>query len=418
MDFTDQSFLEKEAFPFDAAAALRRVKVLGSLLKSKSKPPQGGKFVTDVKGQAGVENAQGHRFFNPDEIMAKRREQMDHEGSGSFIGDAGLGAVNFLTPKSWGLKPKAQNLLFKMKEGLTAADTKAGSFLAGNTPSSVRGKLFSVKTGHKGQGIQIGELHNPNGSTSPLMEGTGADRRPSLVAPLQNGLAVASPFLAATYLADKMYGDQNQPKTAETAFDYFEKFAEKHTTSKVEDGIVEERLTWHLDKEASMQKLSQLQDELEKTAAELSEAREQVVLMEKQASHEREEKHKAQGMLKTAKDQLIEKQAEHEELRLRTLARERSKHAVKLAEDMLDKGLIKQAELNPQIDRLMSCDEPTFNLLSTMVKQAAEGEEGLESFDVLGDYSINDMDSMSSRPQRGLSRSGQTMGEAARDLLK
>lgn len=415
MEWENQPFLEKEAafihpklqqlFALNKLRRLVRPGQLEDLSQAIHNPerPQ-GKFVTNIPEQAGVQNSQGTKFFDTEEIAKRRRAEIDHEGTGSFLGDAILGGVGFVSP---GAKERAKDLLFNMKQKLESADTKAGSVLAGNSPQTLRGKFFSVPLGNNGRGVQIGEKLNDNGSTSPIFEGSGTDRRPSLLAPVQNGLRVATPFLAASYMADKLY-PQQQEQTAASVSDYMEKMSQPPAEP--------DEVAWRLDKQASIQKIAQLQDELEKVAAQLQNVTDENALLIKEASFEREEKQKVQRTLVETKQRMIEKTAEAEEFRLRTLARARSQSAVKLADEMLENGLIKQAQYDDTVDKLMDCDEESFNLYASMAKKSSTDEEGLESLAVLRDYSSNDMDSSLSRPARGLSKSGQTMGEAAREL--
>lgn len=417
-EWGNQPFLEKEAGFIHPQ--LRNLMILQKLRRFvrpgqlddaaealKNPPKPQGKFVTDIPNQAGVQNSQGTKFFDNEEIARRRREEMDHDGTGSFMGDALLGGIGFVAPN---VKQRAKDLMFNMKQKIESADTAAGKALAGDSPQSLRGKFFSVPMGRNGQGVQIGEKLNENGSVSPIMEGAGADRRPSLFAPVQNGLRVATPLLAASYAAEKLFPQQPPPeeqKVAFTASDYMEKVSQPDEAS----------VAWQLDKQASLQKIAMLEDELEKIAGQLQGVTEENRLLAKEASFEREAKQQVQQKLQVTKQEMLEKTAAAEEFRLRTLARERSKAAVDLADQLLEKGLIKQAQYDEHVDRFMDCDEESFNLYASMAKRSSEHQEGLESLSILGDYSSNDMDYSASRPAKGLSKSGQTIGEAARDLL-
>jgi hypothetical protein len=117
-------------------------------------------------------------------------------------------------------------------------------------------------------------------------------------------------------------------------------------------------------------------------------------------------------------ENLLEKVAEFEELRLRTIAKERSKVAVDLSEQLLEVGIIKQAHFNDTIDKLMECDESTIKMYENMVKDSKNHDESLESLAFLREYKINDKLASSSDGTNLLSKRGQTIGEAARDLNK
>jgi hypothetical protein len=423
VNFSDQSFLPKEAGFLDMlrnTKLLRLGKPIADVAKNTTTTE--GKFVTNPASQLGAQGGEREvRMYGPDEIASHHRKEVDARGSGSFPIDILSGIANKVTPESWGTKQKTQDFLFKMKNTITNADTKAGSFLGGKDVNSLRGKLFSVSSGEKGQGFRVGEAVNPDGSISPLHEGVGADRRPSILAPIQNGAKVATPFLAATYVADKLYPKQedNAQHLAFNFSTYVEKMAQKNITKSEENDIVyDEGIASDMEKKAMLQKTAELQMELEKTAALLRYAQEDNDLLQKQAEFERNAKEQVTSDLVNSKREFMVKKAEHEEFRLRTIARERSNHAVKLAENMLELGIIKQAQLDSQIDKLMECDEETFNLISSTAKQASKGDEGLESLAVLSHYNNNDLESTSARPALGLSKSGQTIGQAARDLNK
>ena len=96
-------------------------------------------------------------------------------------------------------------------------------------------------------------------------------------------------------------------------------------------------------------------------------------------------------------------------------ARERSEHAVKMAEAMLAQGMIKQAEVDSKIDYLMDCDDETFKLHGFISKISNDQQLSLENSPYLME-TINRIEIPSQ--QRGISKKGQTMGEAALDLIK
>lgn len=417
--FSNLPFIDKEAAAFNPLRFLRRgVDEVADVVTA----PKQGKFVTNPAGQVGHETAGNVRMYDQEEIAKQMRNEVNMESNG-LVGDLITGTTGLVTPKSWGAKEKMKDGLFAMKNFLTDVDTKAGKKIAGNDPSSWRGKFHSVRTGgeHRG-GIQIGEKTNADGSITPIMEGGGMDRRPSLIGPYKNTVAVASPFLAAAYVGDKLYPTEEIDQTnkeAEELIPFFEKKAKIDSTEYANHGILkEEYIPFQLDKEASFQKIAMLTDELEKVAVQMEHLNEEVQLLSKEASYEREEKLRIKESLDNTQRMLIEKKAAHDEFRLRILARERSKAAVKLAEDMLEEGIIKQAGFDEQVDKLMDCDQETFNLYTSMVKEARFEEEGLESLTFLVDYRSNGIDSQQTDSHRGLSKRGQTIGEAARDLIK
>lgn len=397
--------LEKEAF-------FRGLKTLpffrSSNVPKPSSSPVGrtGKMVTDPANQLGIESAQDIKWATPEERLQYERQVSDQEGSGSFF-DITLPVLNWVTPKSWDLQNKIQEGIFRSKKFLTDIDTRAGSAIAGDDPTSFRGRIFSVPIGKNGQGVKIGEKVNADGSISPIMEGTDIDQRPSVFAPVINTYKLATPFLATAYLANQFFPQPNQEAGVtnntlpNTAQDYNERMAAWE-------------FQMELDKQASFDKIAQLEEEILEKQAYIDE------LLDKQkrfTSKEREWKEREQKLasdMSDLKQEYMSKRAEFEEFRLRTVARERSKYAVKLAEEMLEAGLIKQASFQQKIDDLMECTPETFEMQANLVKQARKNEEGLETLSFLSEY--RDNDNSLSRPTRGLSKSGKTIGEAAREL--
>lgn len=82
---------------------------------------------------------------------------------------------------------------------------------------------------------------------------------------------------------------------------------------------------------------------------------------------------------------------DNKQLTLQIIARERSNRSVRLANEMMGKGLIKKAEFNDEIDRIMDMDDNAFNLLEKTVKNASinRGSDGnkLDKLSGLFEYS-------------------------------
>lgn len=86
---------------------------------------------------------------------------------------------------------------------------------------------------------------------------------------------------------------------------------------------------------------------------------------------------RAPEMLKRAAEQLRSTQTEIEQLKqanerltLEVIARERARRAFDLASEMAGKGLIKRADLQSQVDRLMEMDDAAFEAVKTTVAAA------------------------------------------------
>jgi hypothetical protein len=401
IDFRKQSFLEKKASVSPAA--------VGRMIENLK---DAGKVLPDMSNL---------KIYTDAERMQKQKELWSKDGTGSFPLDILIGATKLL-PKNWNVHSTIEDKVYQLKQLLDKADTNAGSFLAGKDPNSIRGKVFSVK-----RNDPFGEVVNDNVVEELYLQG---NRRPSLLAPVSNTVAMATPLLAAGYLTDKLllqpnqndqqqqsYPPQGMYQTAYEPPNQLEKFAYKNYTNEDKNDIMEESVWRSLDKQASIQKIAKLEQEIEKIAAYAQDLKQENELLSKVAMEEKMAREQISQEIQKIKKESLTKQAEAEEFRLRTVARERSKHVVKLAEDMLEKGLIKQADFDHHVDRLMTCDETTLNLYANMTKQASDGEDGLASLALLREY--NNMDSKGSvdTSKKGLNKAGQTMGEAARYLL-
>lgn len=98
----------------------------------------------------------------------------------------------------------------------------------------------------------------------------------------------------------------------------------------------------------------------------------------------------AAGMLKQAHSKIASLEntvacltGERDSLKLQIMAKERSQRAVKLAKEMVRKGMIKQAELQDQEDFIMGLNDETYNILRKTVenvpsKQATSVQNGLD----------------------------------------
>jgi hypothetical protein len=395
--FGDKPFMEKEALELNPRAIIGALKGAGNLFRRTPREPQAGgmgKFVHNA-GESTV-NPENVRMFDEAEVQERARKESLKSGTGSFVSDALLGITKRVVPKT---KEPIENFVGKAKETIEGWDTAAGKVLSGKDPDSLRGKLFSSKVGR-----QVGEI-TEDGSTDPLMR---EGRRPSLIAPIENTVKVTTPFLATAYVADKLYPPNKQQ---ESTLPPYEDNLQK--TSYFDESFMEQ-----MDKIASMQKIAELEECLNHAETELEKVAMEKTAVEKRLENTIREKESLEKRASLAEENLLEKVAEFEELRLRTIAKERSKVAVELAEQLLEAGIVKQAHLNDTIDNLMECDEGTINMYSNMVKEGKRQDESLESLAFLSEYKSNDKLVSNSDGTSVLSKRGQTIGEAARDLNK
>jgi hypothetical protein len=97
---------------------------------------------------------------------------------------------------------------------------------------------------------------------------------------------------------------------------------------------------------------------------------------------------RASDLLKQASEKITQLEEEVSELKLQIFAKERSRQAVKLAQDMAAKGLIKQSALGSQVDYIMGLDEEGFRVLNKTVgdvpvKKVSSDVEGVEKLSCL-----------------------------------
>jgi hypothetical protein len=441
-DFSQQHFLEKKANVGSAVAGIRGgAKVLRDFMgKNKNKSPQMGQMITDPDKIKALDPTKV-KYYSDDEILNARKSQLLEDGTGSIVLDAPLGLFKMLTPQKWG--DAVDDWIARSKIKMEGWDTKAGAKLSGDNPNSLRGKFFSVQRGREGKGDIIGEYTNPDGTISQMTQGGVGDRRSSVLAPITNTIKVGTPLAASGFVMEKFLPKPEQNiagmqavneqqmnipnyyqskmsnqqsdlyREASVYDDFLEKESYRNRSDEVESSIWES-----LAKKASFNKIAELENSLEKMAVYIHDLKEENQLLNKVAFEEKLAHEKVAKEYASLKQDFFSKQAESEEFRLRTVARERSRHVVKLAEQMLENGLIKQAQFDSQVDQLMSCDESTLNLYSNMVKQASGNDDTLESLSILSEYSSSDSKGTSDRNGRGISKSGQTIGEAARYLLE
>lgn len=378
------TFLEKEAKinPFKSMGQQRIIKDMDEL-----KPMRGEVDGMDMLGRADLRKEQALRTRN--------------EGNG-LVGDMAIGSLKYITPKSWGLHEKALNAAGAMKDSVRSVDTKITGKALDKMKLSDENPLARLMSTKEVRTVAKAKPENTTGPRELVEE----YRRASLLAPVQNTAKVTAPLLGTMYVADKMY-----PMEEEKQAFYSEEHVEKN-------GLQEELRIERLDKQAAFQKLAMLEEEVEKLAEELSEVKYEKDLFWRESEKERMEKKAAIEEKTRIEQEYFEKRAAYEEFKLRTTKRERVKHAVKIAEELLEDGIIKQAEFDSKVDFLVDCDDTTFNLHSSMVKRAQTEEKGLETSPFFVDYRSKDEESAQMRQKRGLSKRGQTIGEAARDLHK
>lgn len=357
------------------------------------------------------------KMFSPEEIAEEIKRKDIEQGNGIVL-DGLLGGTKIIGNRiTQGIK-KDKDVIWSgsdtideasrsLKERARALNTQGGAkmldLIKGNKPGTFRNKLFSSPVETK-----VGERVLEDGSIVPIIE---KQRRASAVAPIENTVRMTTPFLASAYLTEKLIPPEPDKTTvrdmAETLPSAVERIPmARHASESVyeldkqamldKNAALEEKL---LEKEAQLNIVSLERDQMEKLASDLSKRAD---AFEKQASELR--------------GTLLEKEAAHEELILRMAARERYVPAEKIATRLLEQGMIKQAEYEDKIAELMDCTDDVFKLYEKMSTSGKYGEESIESLAFLEDTYISSNEQSSSRVGKGLSKTGQTIGEAAHEL--
>lgn len=90
----------------------------------------------------------------------------------------------------------------------------------------------------------------------------------------------------------------------------------------------------------------------------------------------------AVARIKELEKEAREQKEENKSLSLQLIAKERSKRSLDLANQMLEKDLIKKAELDSEVDKIMDMDDNNFKILKeavSRVKEEKTAEEGLDT---------------------------------------
>lgn len=327
-----------------------------------------------------------------------RNEEMKDAGNGLF-GDVALWGVGLFSKDK---KNQIINKLNDFKGKVVDFDERMTGKALEKMKAKPGGLLHKSMSVKKPTAVAETTRINPDGTTTTRNLYDIESRKPSSLALFQNTAKVSSPLLASAFVAEKMYPMEEQMANVEEL--EFEKQA-----------IEEELMTERMDKVAALQKVSELEDRIDEFEGLLKVAEDEKRLFEKVAKKEYTEKVAMMKEKEKIASELSQKEKEFNELFLRMKSKERSGHAVKIAETLLEKGFIKQAEFDNKVDFLMDCDSETFNLYNMMSKGAGTEEKGLESSPFFIDY-ISREETPYAR--KGLSKRGQTIGEAALDLQK
>lgn len=393
-----------------------------------------------IKSTKNMAAEDGLKMFGEKEVQDHIRKVDIDQGNGLFT-DALTGGTKMMANAvhrmkgGEGVSPlanKVDDSVAAIKGKLRDWDTAAGSFLGGDK-QNMRARIFSTKENYK-----VGEQALEGGGKADINKEV---RRASLTAPVTNTIKVTTPALATAYAAEKMFPtDENgqptqtgqqaiagravqeiQPKIEHTfgksvrASENPSDGAEKHGIVKKEESIAEQ-----LEKKAAFDKIAALELEIEKLGSDVEYYRQEAAMFQKTAMTERSAKDEFKKQAFTLGVELAEKEASHREFELRIAARERLKSVTPIVDAMLKTAQIKQVDYDRTIDYLMDCDDQVLNMHASLVKEASNDEDTLESLSFLQDDIVKDASvTTESEISPGYhDKKGQTIGEAAASLRK
>lgn len=388
------NLMEKEAF---VGAAIKSAK--GGLNALKAKRAQ--KVVTPNTTYASVNNplnSKKFKAFNADEMKANEFQNV--KDSAGIIQQMGLGALRMVPGQgSKNVANKLSDNIAKAKLGLRKFDHEFTGKVKNKLGLKDGGSLdrFTSKTDN----IKVGTQKGPTGLSEDV---NVAKKRHSMGAPIKHTTGFVLPMLGYSYISDKFEESAENKAQQQMQQQMQQQYMPKNAYTVVDN----------MEKQAAMSKIAELESELETSQGLLkfAAAEKNVLLndnksmMVKVAAYE--------DTINELQSEIEKKASDLNELQQRMFIRERTVNSVKLAETMLEHGIIKQAEFDDKVDYLVSCDNDTF-AMHEKIASMNNGEKGLEKEAFMLEYrgkpSSRSFDS-------NFSSTGQTIDEAARDLLR
>ena len=252
---------------------------------------------------------------------------------------------------------KIDDAVSSYQKKLYDADVRAGNFLDKHlkTDAFITKQQFKTKT-EPGKIQEVLEVNVPK-LTAPIEKGK------DVILPFAGSMAIAS-TLDKLYYNNKGGDAVNENKIALDRKEMIDKIASMENNNSIQQNISNQ----NSDLKTSFIKMSQLAN--------------QTVEMLKTASYTIKEK-----------DSINQKLAsENEKLKLQVTALIRSERAEKLAQEMLNKGIIKKANFNAKTEEIMKLSDEAYVVLEKTVSEInplhKEASEGIDSLDFEGYVSL------------------------------
>lgn len=330
--------------------SLLRAKLFSQGAKKAAKPTPAKHVLTDADVITGASVNSGPQNRKSIKDLAAR------QGTGTML-DLPIGLIRSVPPVNKVITNDRYKKVLNSYQGrLIDADRKAGTFLAG------RNRVFkSVFTSE--DMIPKATVSTVSGKQVDAYVPTQVAR---LSAPIDKTKHFAVPMLAVLGL-DSIY--QNS----------------KSTNTSIEEGDLPVKDAAEL-RESLIDKLAATIVSLQHS--DISSVPEDVAVekigtvMEK-AAVASEMLKQAYNKISSLEENLNSLTESNKHLKLQIVAKERSQRATKLAKDMFRKGMIKQAEVNDQVDYIMGLNDENYDILlktveSVPFKQAGDVQKGLD----------------------------------------
>lgn len=360
------------------------------------------------------------KFNNQKQMNKNHFEQQKKQGFG-MLGDAALWGVGKVPKFGKGWKDAARENLTKFKINAKEMDAN----IAGKVKDSLgvkRGGAIDKFTSRKHK-VQVG-TEMRNGVETPIFR--DSDRVDSLTAPFANTMKKATPLVGSFVIGDKAW-DQGMKMMgvddgigAEQAPppEYIQQQQlAQNPNYNYANGV--EQLAYRMEegllKEAAISKIATLEDEVSKLNTIVKIAKHEREVLMNDSLHYQDELDHYKEAYEKAKDELEKVSAKYQETVNGIEKEAKTKEVEKVAEKLLERGIIKQAELNEYRDFLEKSDESVLEAFTKVANSAVNGELA-NLFDI--EKSAKELPLPSSETIGKISSTGQTMAEAVSDLLK
>ncbi len=348
---------------------LLRAKLFSQGAKKVSKP-------TPAKHTLTADDTITGATINSAERNAHRTKDLTvRQGTGTML-DFPIGLIRSVPPINKVLtNDRYKKILGSYQDRLVKADRTAGEFLAG------KGKVFkSVFTSE--DMVPKATVTTNTGKNIDAYVPTQVAR---LSAPVDKVKPFAVPMLAVLGL-DSIYENAKSAKTDAEEGDFTVRNAaelREQLIEKIAATVVGLQRS-NVPSAAAEGAVDKFYMVVEKTAA---------------ASEMLKQAHNKIASLEEDLDSLTES---NKRLKLQIVAKERSQRATKLAKDMFVRGMIKQADVNDQVDYIMGLNDENYDILlktveNVPVKQARDVQKGLDKVS----YMVGADDDEISKPTLG-----------------